>query len=54
MASLLPSPFHASRISLKDSMIRTLQHDESRQYIHLDESILKNLDRDSLEGSDEK
>jgi hypothetical protein len=54
MASFLPKPFHGSRISLKDSMIRTLQHDESHQFIHLDESIIKSLDRESLEGSEKK
>ena len=54
MASFLPKPFHGSRISLKDSMIQTVQHDESHQFIHLDESIIKSLDRESLEGSEKK
>ncbi len=51
MASQTPitkKPFrkgqHKLGISLKESMLRTLQHDESRQYIHLDESILKGID----------
>ena len=53
MASFLPRPFHGGRISLKDSMLRTLQHDESRQYIHLDENVLKNLEKDSPEGRED-
>ncbi len=56
MTSSHTKAFGGSRtigMSLKESMLRTLQHDESRQYIHLDESILKGIDQESIDGKDD-